>query len=88
MKEKKCILNKKAKSRNATEEDKIAAKEGIRMYNYLLKLNKEKAELRLTKEEEKAFRNNFWGTAKSVTNGTFGKTNQGPTYGKDTEDKY
>ena len=58
------------------------------MYNYLLKLNKEKEELRLAKEEEKAFRNDFWGTAKSVTNGTFGKTNQGPTYGKDTEDKY
>ena len=46
------------------------------MFNYLLKLNKEKEELRLAKEEEKAFRNDFWGTAKSVTNGsaTFEKT--------------
>ena len=44
MKKKKCSLNKKAKSKNATEEDKLEAKECIRMYNYLLKLNKEKEE--------------------------------------------
>ena len=58
------------------------------MYNYLLKLNKEKEEARLAEEKEKAFKRDFWGTAKSVTNGTFGKTNQGPTFEKDTADKY
>ena len=88
MRKEKISLNKKAKSKNATEKDKLASKEGIRMYNYLLKLKKEKDEAKLAKEEEKAFRNDFWGTAKSVTNGTFGKENKGPTFNKSTADQY
>ena len=59
MRKKKVFLNKKAKSKNATEQDKVAAKECIRLYNYLLKLNKEKEEANLAREEEKAFRNDF-----------------------------
>ena len=81
-------LNKKARSKDATEEDKIEAKECIRMYNYLLKLNKEKEEANRAREEEKAFRSDFWGTAKSVTNGTFGQETSGPTFDKSTADKF
>ena len=42
IKKQKNMLNKKAKKKDATEKDKLAAIESIRFYNYLVKLKKEK----------------------------------------------
>ena len=58
------------------------------MYNYLQKLQKGKDSVKLTKKEEKEYKNNFWKTAKSVTSGTFGKTPPAPTFNKTTADQF
>ena len=88
IKEQKNILNKKAKQNDATEEDKIAAKESIRLYNYVLKLKKEKDQTKLAIEQQKAYHKDFWKTARDVTNGSFGKQSTGPTFDKPTADNY
>ena len=88
IKEQKNILNKKAKQKDATEEDKIAAKESIRLYNYVLKLKQEKDHTKLAIEQQKAYKKDFWKTARDVTNGSFGKQSTGPTFDKPTADKY
>ena len=48
-------LNKKAKLPNATKEDKVQAKEAVRAYSHILKVNKEKEKVSLQKQEEKAY---------------------------------
>ena len=60
-------LNKKAKKKEATIEDKIKAKEAIRMHSHILKVNKEKEKATRSNAELKSYKNNFWRTAKSVT---------------------
>ena len=54
----------------------------------MLKLEKERETAKRTKEEEKSYHKDFWKTAKSVTEGTFGKPNQGPTFEKSTADQF
>ena len=84
----KIMLNKKAREPGATLEDKAKAKQAIRMYSHVLKVQKEREKTRTAKNEEKMYRSNFWKTAKDVTNGTFGKSEYRPTFTKCTEDKY
>ena len=81
-------LNKKAKLAGASNEDKINAKESIRMYSHMLKVNKENLEVKKAKEEDIAFRKNFWKTAKEVTNGTFGEPPSKPTFTKSTANQF
>ena len=88
MKEKKNMLNKKAKHKDATDEDKLAARESIRLYDYLLKLKTEKDRTKLAIEQEKAYKKDFWKTARDVTNGSFGKLNSTPTFDKSMADQY
>ena len=88
MRKLKIELNKKSKRPGATEEDKIKAKESIRTYSHLLKINKEKEKFSLEKKEEKMYRTNFWKTAKDVTNGIFGELESAPTFDKATAEKY
>ena len=54
----------------------------------MLKLEKEREAAKRTKEEEKSYHKDFWKTSKSVTEGTFGKPNQGPTFEKSTADQF
>ena len=54
-------------------------KEAVRTHSHALKVNKEKEKLSLAREDEKAY-NNFWKTAKVVTNGTFGEPESSPTF--------
>ena len=84
----KISLNKKARTKDATIEDKENAKESIRTHSYLVKLNKSKEELSKAKQEEKAYKKNFWSCAKDVSNGTFGKKKSAPTFSETTANKY
>ena len=88
MKKKKIELNKKAKTPNATAEDRSNASQAIRTYNHMQKISKEKEHVKLAKKEEKEYRNNFWKTAKDVTNGSFGREESTPTFDKATADKF
>ena len=81
-------LNKTARKPNATEAEKQEALEAVRLHNYLLKLEKDKEIMRLTKEQEKSYRNNFWKTAKNITNGTYNTDNSTPKFSKNTADTY
>ena len=85
---KKRELNKKARTPETTAEYRSEANQAIRMHSYLKKRQAEKEELKLTKEQEKAFRNNFWKTAKDVTNGNFGNPPSEPTFSKITADTF
>ena len=66
-------LNKKVKQPNASAEDRSNANQAVRMYNYFMKLEREKKSVNKAKKEENEYKTNLWKTAKSVTNGTFGK---------------
>ena len=82
IKKQKNMLNKKAKKQDATEEDTLAAIESICFYNYLVKLKKERNLTKLAIEQEKAYKKDFWKTARNVTNGSFGKQTSCPTFDK------
>ena len=73
MRKLKIDLNKKAKLPMATNDDIIQAKEAVRAYSHILKVNKEKEKLSTQKQEDKAYSKNFWKTAKDITNGIFGE---------------
>ena len=81
-------LNKNAKKKESTIEDKTKAKEAIRLHNHILKVNKEKMKAERTNSELKCYKKNFWKTAKTVTNGTFGAEESAPTFDKNTADKW
>ena len=81
-------LNKKAKLANSTEQDRINAKESIRMHSHMLKISKERHEATQAREEDKAFRKDFWKTAKKVSNGTFGEPPSKPTFDKATANQF
>ena len=54
----------------------------------MLKVNKENLEATNAKEEDKAFRKDFWKTAKQFTNGTFGEPPSKPTFTKSTASQF
>ena len=81
-------LNKKAKLANATKDDIAQAKEAVRAYSHILKVNKEKEKLSLQRQEEKAYTKNFWKTAKDITNGNFGEKDPVPTFSKAEANKF
>ena len=88
MRKKKNQLNKKAKESDASNEDKQKASEAIQMFNYMSKLQKEKDLTKLAQDQEKAYRKDFWTTARDVTNGSFGKPRSKPTFDKCTADQH
>ena len=79
---------KKAKSPEATEEDRGQASQAIRNYDYQLKLEGLRQKERRTREQTKAYNKNFFKTAKDVTNGTFGQEEIRPTFDKSIADTY
>jgi hypothetical protein len=81
-------LIKQAKSPNATEDDRAKADQAVRNHNNLLKLKTEMDKERTAREVNKAYVRNFWKTAKDVTNGTFGKPTETPTFDKNTADTH
>ena len=88
MRKLKVELNKKSKLPGATDIDKANARESVRTYSHILRLNKEKEKLNLAIKEEKMYTSNFWKTAKEVTQGTFGEQESGPTFTKATAEHY
>ena len=82
------MLNKKARQKDASENDRLAACETNRLHNYMLTLQKERNKAKLTIAQEKAYRKDFWKTAREVTNDTFGDPTLGPTYNKDTANSH
>ena len=87
MRKEKNLLNKKAKLKKASDEDKQLACEARRTYNYMSKLQKENDLTKLAQDQEKAYKKDFWRTAHNVTNGTFGKSTSKPTFDKNTADQ-
>ena len=81
-------LNKKAKLPGGTDEDRLMAKEAIRMHSHVKKVSKERQETMKAIEENKAFKKDFWKTAKQVTNGTFGEPPAYPAFSKYTADHF
>ena len=74
------LLRKKATKKDATDEDKAKANQALRNYNYLLNLERTKDAAKKAKNEKKAFKKNFYKTAKEITNGTFGEDKVIPTF--------
>ena len=58
------------------------------MFNYMSKLRKEKDLTKLAQDQEKAYRKDFWTTARDVTNGSFGKPRSKPTFDKCTANQH
>ena len=52
------------------------------------KLQKEKDLTKLAQDQEKAYRKDFWTTARDVTNGSFGKPRSKPTFDKSAADQH
>ena len=73
-------LRKKARKKDATEEDKAKANQALRTYNYILKIQKQKDDLAKERKQEKAYRKNFYKTAKDIANGTFGQPTVSPNF--------
>ena len=88
MRKLKIELNKKAKEKNATKEVKAQARQANRAFSHIKKVNKEKQEVIEKKKQEKSYRENFYKTARDVTNGVFGATESKPTFTKHTADEF
>ena len=52
------------------------------------KIHKENKQVSLAREQDKWYRQNFWKTARDVTNGTFGDAQSTPTYDKSIADEF
>ena len=76
----KILLEKKARQKDATDEDKSLACQALRHYDYLLKEQKTTDEAKEKIKQEKDFRTNFYKFAKDVTNGTYGQPPVEPTF--------
>ena len=88
MRKLKVELNKKAKSKDATNEDKANARQSNRAYSHLKKVNKEQEEVAEKKRQEKCYKENFYKTARDVTNGVFGQPESKPIFTKTTADLF
>ena len=66
-------LEKKARQKDATFEDKSLAAQALRHYDFLLKENKNNEEFNEIKEQERQYKRNFHKFAKDVTDGLYGK---------------
>ena len=49
---------------------------------------KERDLTKLAQDQDKAYRKDFWGTARNVTNGTFGQASSRPTFTKNTANEH
>jgi len=81
-------LKKTSKKKGATDEDKSDACKALRHYEYLLEEKETKEEANELKRQEKDYKKNFFKFAKEVTQGTYGKPSNSPTYSKEKADKY
>ena len=84
----KISLDKKAKQKGATKEDKALACQALRHYNFLLKEETKISESKDIKEQEKAISRDFLKFAKDVTKGTYGKPGVSPLYSKSTANAF
>ena len=73
-------LEKQSRDANSSEIDKSIACQALRHHNFLVKEQRTKLEAREIKEQEKAYKNNFYKFAKEITNGTYGKAPVEPTF--------
>ena len=67
-------MEKKARQKSATKEDKVLAAEALRHYSFILKEQSKLEEADQIKEQERQFKRNFHKFAKDVTKGNYGKT--------------
>ena len=81
-------LEKKAKQKLATKEDKSLACQAVRHYSFLLEKKKSIDEADEKRKQEKEYSNNFHKFAKEVTEGRYGKKPQGPTYSREDANIY
>ena len=81
-------LEKKARQKDATADDRIAASQALKHYSFLIKEKKEINESTEIKEQERQYKRNFFKFAKTVTKGEYGKEQIEPTFTKDTADEF
>ena len=81
-------LEKKARQKTSTAEDKSLATQALRHYDFLLKENNMKNEAVEIKEQERQYKRNFHKFAKDVVNGSYGKESSEPTYSESTAFNY
>ena len=66
-------LEKKARQKAATAEDRSLATQALRHYDFLLKESNRDNEANEIKEQERQYKRNFHKFAKDVVNGSYGK---------------
>ena len=81
-------LEKKARQKTATAEDKSLATQSLRHYEFLLKEKHKKDEADEMREQERQYKRNFHKFAKDVVNGNYGKESLEPTYSENTAFNY
>ena len=81
-------LEKKARQKAATAEDRSLATQALRHYDFLLKESNRDDEANEIKEQERKYKRNFHKFAKDVVNGSYGKERLQPTYSESTASAY
>ena len=84
----KICLEKKARQKNATVEDKSLACQALRHYDYLLKERQSKEESKEKVKQEKDYKTNFFKFAKEVTTGTYGQAPIAPSFSRDAANEF
>ena len=79
---------KKARQKEATQEEKKLACDALRHYDYLLKEQKLKAEASEIKKQEKDFKKNFHKFAKETTKGSYNKPKVKPTFTREEANRF
>ena len=85
-KELKTFYRKKAKSPNATQDDRTMFAQSIRYHNHIKKEQKKRDERNSSKHQEKMYRDNFWEFSKKLCKGELDKKVIKPTFSKETAD--
>ena len=81
-------LGKKAKHKDATDEDRRNFHKAQRALSFLIRKEKEKREKSDALKQESAYRKNFWKFSKSACNGTLDKEEAAPTFTKEVADNH
>ena len=81
-------LRKKANKKGASPEDKANWLKAVKLYAFLLKVQKEKEGAGEIRRQENAYRKNFYKFSKEACNGTLGKEKEQPEFSQETANEY
>ena len=81
-------LRKKAMSKDATDDERDRFRKALKIYNFLLKKQKEKTKAGKIKKHENMYKKNFFKFAKAASAGRLDEESPGPTFTKEEADTY